>query len=170
MLAYTSRCLCRSLAESRKRCFFVNQSFRRRRSLKSSWRRSVGSSRTDSDALSSAAFRAWKRRHGTERELFFTQDHQPGERLQVDWMHCEKLEIELAQDERLDHLLVHVVLPYSNWEWARVCYSESYLSLKSGLQSALVETGRLSALLPERSEFDSHAHSRRRITTKRTGI
>ena len=30
--------------------------------------------------------RAWKRRHGTERELFFTQDHQPGERLQVDWM------------------------------------------------------------------------------------
>ena len=83
--------------------------------------------------------RAWKRRHGTERELYFTQDHQPGERLQIDWMHCEKLEIELAQDERLDHLLVHVVLPYSNWEWARVWYRESYLSLKSGLQSALVE-------------------------------
>jgi hypothetical protein len=30
--------------------------------------------------------RAWKRRHGAERELFFTQDHQPGERLQLDWM------------------------------------------------------------------------------------
>ena len=72
---------------------------------------------------------------------FFTQDHQPGERLQLDWMHCEKLEIELVQEERFDHLLVHVVLPYSNWEWARVCYSESYLSLKSGLQSALVELG-----------------------------
>ena len=36
---------------------------------------------------------------------------------------------------------MHVVLPYSNWEWARVCYSESYLSLKRGLQSALVELG-----------------------------
>ena len=84
--------------------------------------------------------RAWKRRHGTERELFFTQDHQPGERLQLDWMHCEKLEIEL-EGGRFDHLLVHVVLPYSNWEWARVCYSESYLSLKSGLQSALVKLG-----------------------------
>ena len=84
--------------------------------------------------------RAWKRRHGTERELFFTQDHRPGERLQLDWMHCEKLEIEL-EGGRFDHLLVHVVLPYSNWEWARVCYSESYLSLKSGLQSALVELG-----------------------------
>ena len=69
--------------------------------------------------------RAWKRRHGTERELFFTQDHRPGERLQLDWMHCEKLEIEL-EGGRFDHLLVHVVLPYSNWEWARVCYSESY--------------------------------------------
>ena len=84
--------------------------------------------------------RAWKRRHGTERELFFTQEHRPGERLQLDWMHCEKLGIELGE-ERFDHLLVHVVLPYSNWEWARVCYSESYLSLKSGLQSALVELG-----------------------------
>jgi len=86
--------------------------------------------------------RAWKRRHGPERELFFTQDHQPGERLQLDWMQCEKLEIELGEEERFDHLLVHVVLPYSNWEWARVCYSESYLSLKSGLQSALVALGR----------------------------
>ena len=84
--------------------------------------------------------RAWKRRHGTERELFFTQEHRPGERLQLDWIHCEKLGIELGE-ERFDHLLVHVVLPYSNWEWARVCYSESYLSLKSGLQSALVELG-----------------------------
>src|SRR6266478_7073560 len=37
--------------------------------------------------------------------------------------------------------LVHAVLPYSNWEWARVCFSESYLSLKRGLQSALVELG-----------------------------
>ncbi len=84
--------------------------------------------------------RAWKRRHGVERELFFTQDHRPGERLQLDWMHCEQLEIELGEG-RFNHLLVHVVLPYSNWEWARVCYSESYLSLKSGLQSALVELG-----------------------------
>jgi hypothetical protein len=85
--------------------------------------------------------RAWKRRHGPKRELFFTQDHQSGERLQLDWMHCEKLEIELGEEERFDHLLVHVVLPYSNWE-ARVCYSESYLSLKSGLQNALVALGR----------------------------
>ena len=73
------------------------------------------------------------------RRALFTEEHQPGERLQLDWMHCEKLEIEVGE-ERFDHLLVHVVLPYSNLEWARVCYSESYLS-KSGLQSALMELG-----------------------------
>ena len=114
--------------------------------------------------------RAWKRRHGTERELFFTQDHQPGERLQIDWMHCEKLEIELAQDERFDHLLVHVVLPYSNWEWARVCYSESYLSLKSGLQSALVELGACPRYCQSDQSSRCNACSRGRITTKRTGV
>jgi hypothetical protein len=82
--------------------------------------------------------RRWKRAHGKEPELFFSQQHQPGDRLQLDWMHCGELEIIIC-DEAFGHLLVHVVLPYSNWEWARVCYSESYLSLKRGLQSALVE-------------------------------
>src|SRR5262249_37296121 len=33
--------------------------------------------------------RAWKRRHGAEPELFFSQQHRPGERLQLDWMHCD---------------------------------------------------------------------------------
>ena len=36
--------------------------------------------------------RAWKRRHGAEPELFFSQEHQPGERLQLDWMYCDSLE------------------------------------------------------------------------------
>jgi hypothetical protein len=84
--------------------------------------------------------RAWKRRYGSEPELFFSQEHKPGDRLQLDWMHCNGLEIEIG-GQPLEHLLVHVVLPYSNWEWARVCYSESYLSLKCGLQGALLEMG-----------------------------
>ena len=79
--------------------------------------------------------RAWKLEHGPERELFFCQQHQPGERLQLDWFHASELEVRIGH-EGLEHLLVHVVLPYSNWEWARVCYSESFLSLKRGLQCA----------------------------------
>lgn len=84
--------------------------------------------------------RAWKLEHGPERELFFCQEHRPGERLQLDWFHASELEVRIG-DEGLEHLLVHVVLPYSNWEWARVCHSESFLSLKRGLQSALFELG-----------------------------
>jgi hypothetical protein len=84
--------------------------------------------------------RAWKRAHGPEGALFFSQDHQPGERLQLDWCHATGLEVQIGE-QCLEHLLVHVVLPYSNWEWARVCFSESFLSLKRGLQSALFELG-----------------------------
>jgi hypothetical protein len=84
--------------------------------------------------------RAWKREHGPEGQLFFSQDHQPGARLQLDWCHVSELDIQI-ENQRLEHLLVHVVLPYSNWEWARVCFSESFLSLKRGLQSALFELG-----------------------------
>lgn len=84
--------------------------------------------------------RRWKKKHGVEPELFFSQQHQAGERLQLDWFHAKELEVSIGQ-ERLEHLFVHVVLPYSNWEWARVCFSESFLSLKRGLQSALFELG-----------------------------
>jgi transposase len=84
--------------------------------------------------------RAWKRQHGPEGALFFSQEHQPGERLQLDWCHATELDVHIGA-QRLEHLLVHVVLPYSNWEWARVCFSESFLSLKRGLQSALFELG-----------------------------
>jgi len=82
--------------------------------------------------------RAWKLRHGPEPELIFSQEHRPGERLQIDWFHAGELEVNIG-GERFDHRFVHVVLPFSNWEWARVCRSESFLSLKIGLQSALFE-------------------------------
>ncbi len=39
------------------------------------------------------------------------------------------------------HLLYHFVLPYSNWEWATVCFSESLESLKKALQDALWRLG-----------------------------
>jgi hypothetical protein len=39
--------------------------------------------------------------------------------------------------------LFHSVLPYSNWEWGRVVQSESLLSIRLGLQSALLKLGRV---------------------------
>lgn len=84
--------------------------------------------------------RAWKERHGGEPEVFFTQEHRAGERLQIDWVDCKRLGVRIGGEDFV-HKLVHVVLPYSNWEWARACRGESFLSLKMGLQSAVWELG-----------------------------
>jgi hypothetical protein len=41
------------------------------------------------------------------------------------------------------HTLYHFVLTYSNWEWATICFSESFESLSHGLQEALWTLGGL---------------------------
>jgi hypothetical protein len=47
----------------------------------------------------------------------------------------------------LDHLLCQAVLPYSNWQWATRCQSESLLSLRAGLQAALFQLGKAPKVL-----------------------
>jgi hypothetical protein len=41
------------------------------------------------------------------------------------------------------HLLCVLVLPYSNWQWATVCLSESTAALRKGVQRALFQLGRV---------------------------
>lgn len=82
----------------------------------------------------------WLCRQGPPKEVFFAQTHEPGECVQTDWTNCNALEVTIA-GEAFPHLLCHSVLPYSNWEWAVPCRSESALSLKSGLQASLWELG-----------------------------
>ena len=45
------------------------------------------------------------------------------------------------QGEPYKHLLIHSVLPYSNWEWGRIAQSESLLAIRLGLQSTLLKLG-----------------------------
>ena len=78
----------------------------------------------------------WLRRHGPPKEVFFAQVHEPGECIQTDWTNANELGVTIA-GEAFPHLLCHSVLPYSNWEWAMPCRSESALSLKTGLQTSL---------------------------------
>lgn len=68
----------------------------------------------------------------------------PGEMLQTDgtWMNELKITI---RSEPFNHLLIHSVLPYSNWEWGRIAQSESLLSIRLGLQSALIKLGHVPA-------------------------
>jgi len=82
----------------------------------------------------------WRTQFGPPKEVFFPQVREPGASVQVDWTHAHKLGVTLA-GVAYPHLLCHVVLPYSNWEWAVPCQSESGLSLKTGLQDAFWRLG-----------------------------
>lgn len=90
--------------------------------------------------------RQWRLLEGPEKEVFFTQDHQPGEVLAVDWTDMGDLGIMIG-GKVLAHKLFHAVLPYSNWEWAVRAHSESALSLRGGLKATLGRLGRVPRLL-----------------------
>ena len=77
-----------------------------------------------------------------EQLLSLEQVRKPGEVLQTDGTWMNDLQIMIG-GEHFAHLLIHSVLPYSNWEWGRVAQSESLLALRLGLQSALVKLGRV---------------------------
>lgn len=86
--------------------------------------------------------RRWRARRGPEKEVMFPQEHRPGEAGQSDFTDMRELEVRIG-GEPFDHLLYHFVLPYSNWESAGVCFTESFESLVAGLQGAVWEMGRV---------------------------
>jgi len=83
----------------------------------------------------------WRALEGPNREVFFAQEHRPGEAMQTDFTWATELGITIA-GARFPHMLCHPVLPYSNWEWVAVCRSESLSALKRGVQEALFRLGR----------------------------
>ena len=85
--------------------------------------------------------RQWRATQGPEQEVFFAQERNPGQLMQLDWTYARQLQVTI-QGEVLDHLFCHCVLPYSNWQWASRCISESFLSLVGGLQAALKQLGK----------------------------
>jgi hypothetical protein len=82
----------------------------------------------------------WRALQGPPREVFFAQDHYPGELCQSDFTHCRELGITI-NGQPFPHLIYHFVLSYSNWETGTICYSETFESLSEGLQNALWELG-----------------------------
>jgi len=75
-----------------------------------------------------------------EKELSLEQVRQAGEMLQTDGTWMSELGITI-QGEEFPHLLIHSVLPYSNWSWGRVAQSESLLAIRLGVQSTLAKLG-----------------------------
>lgn len=88
--------------------------------------------------------REWRAANGPGKAVYFPQEHRPGEAAQTDFTHTTELGVTIAGVPSA-HLLCHVVLPYSNWEWATVCLSESMAALKRGVQSAIFQLGRVPA-------------------------
>jgi hypothetical protein len=84
--------------------------------------------------------RRWRATRGPGKEVYFSQVHEPGRLCASDFTHMTSLEVTIA-GQRFAHLVYHFVLTYSNWEWASVCYSESFESLSEGLQIAVWELG-----------------------------
>ena len=109
--------------------------------------------------------RDWRALRGPDREVFFAQEHRPGEALQTDFTWATELGITI-DGEPFPHMLCHPVLPYSNWEWATVCRSESLAALRRGLQAALVRLGRV----PQFHQTDNSTAATHELTTGKRGF
>ncbi len=77
---------------------------------------------------------------GSDREVYFQQDHPSGREAQVDFTHCSGLGVTIG-GEPFRHLLFHLVLSHSGWSYAEVCFGETFAALVKGLQGALWELG-----------------------------
>ena len=82
----------------------------------------------------------WRATEGPPKEVFFPQEHHPGELSESDFTCMNSLGVTIAR-QRFDHLFYHFVLTYSNWETGSICFSESFEALSQGLQNALWELG-----------------------------
>lgn len=82
---------------------------------------------------------AWRGLNGSQI-LTLEQVRIPGEILQTDGTWMTELGITI-RGQAFPHLLIHCVLPYSNWEWGRIAQSESLLAIRSAVQSTLLQLG-----------------------------
>jgi hypothetical protein len=94
--------------------------------------------------------KSWRALEGPAKEVYFPQEHPPGELAASDFCHLTGLGV-TVQGRAFPHLLYHFVLTYSNWETGTLCFSESFESLSLGLQQALWELGGA----PKRHRTDS---------------
>ena len=100
----------------------------------------------------------WRTARGPERSIVLAQLHRPGEAAQTDFTRTMELGVTIG-GQLFAHLLCVLVLPYSNWQWATVCLSESMVALRRGVQRALFELGRV----PEFHQTDNSTAATHRI-------
>ena len=104
----------------------------------------------------------WRASEGPEKPVFFAQKHLPGEAIQTDFTWATKLGITIV-GEPFAHMLCNVVLPYSNWQWATICRSESLSAIKRGVQEAVFRLGKA----PEYHQTDNSTAATHNITSRK---
>jgi hypothetical protein len=83
----------------------------------------------------------WRALEGPAKEVFFPQEHLPGQRGLSDFTNMDELCVTVA-GMPFHHLLYHFVLAFSRWEYASVVDTgESFEALSAGLQNALWQAG-----------------------------
>ncbi|MFO0592716.1 MAG: IS21 family transposase [Polyangiaceae bacterium] len=102
--------------------------------------------------------RRWRAEQGPDKDVVLGQVHRAGEAAQTDFTSTTELGVTIA-GELFVHLLCVVMLPFSNWQWATVCLSESMAALRRGVQSALFQLGRV----PEFHQTDNSTAATHRI-------
>jgi hypothetical protein len=100
----------------------------------------------------------WRAAQGPDREVVLAQRHRPGEAAQTDFTSTAELAVTIA-GQVFVHLLCVLVLPYSNWQWATVCLTESLAGLRKGVQRALFQLGRV----PQHHQTDNSTAATHRI-------
>lgn len=104
--------------------------------------------------------KGWRATEGPAKEVFFAQRHHPGRLSASDFTHMSDLGVTI-QGQSFPHLLYHLVLTYSNWETATVCFSESFESLCEGFQNAVWDLGKV----PHRHRTDRLSTAVNNMTT-----
>jgi hypothetical protein len=93
--------------------------------------------------------KVWRARKDRRRRCSSPNNTTPGRLSPSDFTHMNELGVTI-QGQSFPHLIYHLVLTYSNWESATVCYSESFESLCEGFQNAVWELGKV----PQRHRTD----------------
>ncbi len=92
------------------------------------------------------------------------QVHQPGQKMQTDGTWLTELKVTI-RGQAFKHILIHCVLPYSNWEWGAIAQSESLLALKRGLCSTLLKLG----YVPEYHQTDNSSAATSQVGSGQAG-
>lgn len=109
--------------------------------------------------------KSWRAKAGPEKEIFFPQAHRAGEAAQTDFTWANELGITFL-GEPYAHRLCVTVLPYSTWQWATPCQSESLAAIRDGVQNAFYRLG----YVPQWHQTDNSTAATHDLATGKRGF